>query len=229
MVSRSRSSLAYLAALLIAARLLVGVPATINGGPALLFFSANTEEGLSLREAIDRIGDPNHTRVRHLAAKVMRDLSAGPALVHDTIGDWEDGVENSLLVELPRSAHPATLRQAAAWVGLIGDQKAVLAFRPDVRGSDVLVMMVVPGTLQEVRDTLTRHGVHDRTILVEADGCRVYIVADGGEEYAAVAAAALKMNAAMEARPGRSELLAGPTRDEARRRYQEVIRQGRRE
>jgi hypothetical protein len=223
--TRTHTSLALLAALLLAARLVVGAhgPAA-PAGPALLFFSSNTEDGLSLRQAVDRLTEPAHERCRTLAEKVLRDLSAGPALVHDAIGDWQDGVENSLLVVLPRSPDAGTLRRAAAWFGLIGDQKAVLAFRPEPGGRDVLATLVVPGTLEEVRGQLTLQGVHDRTILVEADGCRVIVVVEG-DRYAELALAAAKMNATIERRRGRSELLAAPTRDEARKRYREVLGQ----
>ena len=68
------------------------------------------QDGLSLRQAVDRLRAPAHERCRTLAEKVLRDLSAGPALVHDAIGDWEEGVENSLLVVLPRSPDADTLR-----------------------------------------------------------------------------------------------------------------------
>jgi hypothetical protein len=222
---RSRTSLALLAALLAAAWAAVAAhrPAESHG-PAVLFFSSNTEDGLSLRQAIDRLSHPAHERCRTLAEKALRQLSAGPALVHDAIGDWEDGVENSLLVVLPRSPDAGTLRRAAAWFGLIGDQKAVLAFRPERGGRDVLATLVVPGTLEEVRERLTGHGVRDRTILVEADGCRVIVVVEG-DRYADLAAAAARMNGTIERRAGRSELLAAPTRDEARRRYREVLGQ----
>lgn len=225
--TRSRTSLALLAALLVAARLVVGGYGSAEParGPALLFFSSNTDDGLSLRQAVDRMNGPAHERARTLAGKVLRDLSAGPALVHDAIGDWEGGVENSLLVVLPRSPDADTLRRAAAWFGLIGDQKAVLAFRPERGGRDVLATLVVPGTLSEVRDQLTLQGVHDRTILVEAAGCRVIVVIEG-DRYADLALAAARMNATIERQAGRSELLAAPTRDEARKRYHEVLRQG---
>lgn len=223
--TRTHASLILLAALLLAARLVVGALGPVEAhppGPALLFFSSNTEDGLSLRQAVDRLNAPAHERCRARAERVLRDLSAGPALVHDAIGDWQDGVENSLLVVLPRSPDAGTLRRAAAWFGLIGDQKAVLAFRPEPGGRDVLATLVVPGTLEEVRNLLTMHGVLDRTILVEADGCRVIVVVEG-DRYAELAVAAARMKATIERRHGRSVLLAAPTRDEARRRYQEVL------
>jgi hypothetical protein len=227
---RSRSSLTLLAAVLLATALLTHVaPATHSQhiGPALLFFSSNTEEGLSLREAVDRIQTPAHARCRDLAGRILRDLSAGPATVHDAIGDWEDGVENSLLVVLPRSPDRDTLRLAAAWFGLIGDQKAVLAFHPDRHGNDVLVTLDVPGLLAEVRELLDQHGVRERTILVDANRCRVIILDQDGSRWQSLVAAAARMQARIESQRGRSELLAGPTRAEARKRYREVLRESR--
>lgn len=226
----SCTSLSLLAALLLVSALLVHwspAPSPPRAAPALLFFSANTDDGLSLRQAVARIKTPAHQHCRHLAAKVLRELAAGPALVHDAIGDWEGGVENSLLVVLPLAPQPDRLRLAAAWFGLIADQKAVLAFRPDARGTDRLITLEVPGLLFEVRDLLDRYGVRDRTILIDANRCRVIILDEGGARYESLLAAADTMKARIDVQRGHSELLAAPTRVEARKRYREVLREGR--
>ena len=83
-----------------------------------------------------------------------------------------------------------------------------------------------PGAVpwEEVRGRLTLAGVRDRTILVEAAGCRVIVVAEG-DRYAELALAAARMNATIERQAGGSELLAAPTRDEGRKRYREVLGQ----
>jgi hypothetical protein len=192
--------------------------------PAALFLSPNTDDGLSLEESLRRWTTVEHLYSRFLAVRILRELAAGPGKVHDAVGEWEGGVENSLLVLLPQAPDPVTLRCAAAWFGLAADQKAVLAFRPDAGGADVLATLTLPAPLAEVRRLLDAHEVRDRTILVEADGCRVFVLDGGGQRVRALAALARGANGRLSLQRGQGEAIAGATRDEARARYREVLR-----
>jgi hypothetical protein len=214
-------------AVLLAAALHALPPATDRGqaaAPALLFLSPNTDDGLSLEESVRRLRSPEHADSRKLAGRILRELAVGPARVHDALGDWEGGVENSLLVVLPHAPDAATLRCAAAWFGLAADQKSVLAFRPDPRGADVLVTLTVPGALADVRPLLDARGIRDRTILVDPDGCRVFVLDGGGRRFETLAELARAMSCRLTRQRGHGESLAGATREEARKRYREVLR-----
>src|SRR5262245_48075080 len=61
-----------------------------------LFLSANTDEDLPLEEATRRLHSPRQKEFRELAAQLL-DASARHR-VRDAMGDWSDGVENSILV-----------------------------------------------------------------------------------------------------------------------------------
>ena len=197
--------------------------------PAVLFLSPNTDADLSLEESIRRMGMPEHLRFRRLAARILLELSVGPGQVHDAVGDWDGGVENSLLVVLAQPPDADTLRCAAAWFGLAADQKAVLAFRPDRRGADVLVSIEMSATLFEARRLLDDHGLRDRTILVEGEGCRVFVLDEGGRRGGVLAKVAAASKGRLTRQRGHGETLAGATREEARRRYREVLRVSRME
>ncbi len=137
-------------------------------GPSYLFLSPNIDDHLSLAEVSRRLGSPMHKHYHQLAGDILRQLGVNDLQVHDAFGDWGDGVENSLLVVLP-AAEPQTLRCAAAWFGLLAQQKAVLAFHPDPAGPDLLTTLDLAGyELAAARLLLDQHGVHDRTILVHA-------------------------------------------------------------
>jgi hypothetical protein len=226
-IRSSRVRLAWLAALLLAGGLLLPGPRGAvqrPGGPALLFLSPNTESGLSLEESLKRLATPVHERSRRLAGDILRELAAGPAEVRDAIGDWEGGVENSLLVILPAAPDVATLRCAAAWFGLAADQKAVLAFRPDPRGPDVLATLALPAPLPIVRALLDRHGVRGRTILFAPGGCEVIVLDEGGRQAGALAELTREAGGRLSSRRGEGVSLTAATRKEARRRYREVLR-----
>jgi hypothetical protein len=226
-VRSSKVRLAWLAALLLGLGLLLPGPrgqAGRPGGPALLFLSPNTDGGLSLEESLKRLGSPAHERSRRLAGDILRRLSAGPAHVHDAIGDWQGGAENSLLVILPAAPDAVTLRYAAAWFGLAADQKAVLAFRPDPRGRDVLATVALPAPLPAVRALLDRHGVRERTIRFGPGGCEVVVLDEGGRQADALRALAAEAGGLLSSRRGEGVSLIAATRAEARRRYREVLR-----
>lgn len=190
----------------------------------MLFFSPNTEEGLSLEESLRRLTSPGQQRFRRLTGDILRQLAVGPAVVHDAIGDWADGVENSLLVVLPRSPDAVRLRWAAAWFGLAADQKAVLAFRPNPRGVDLLVTLTLPTSLAEARVHLDRHGIRGRTILPHTTGCRILVLDERGSRLDLLSRLAFHLGGRIEVSRGHGVSLAGPTRDEARRCYREVLR-----
>jgi hypothetical protein len=193
-------------------------------GPSYLFLSPNTDDHLSLAEVSRRLASPVQKQYRLLAGDIVRQLGVADVQVHDSVGDWGDGVENSLLVVLP-AAEPQTLRCAAAWFGLIAQQKAVLAFRPDPAGTDVLMILDLPQhNLDAARQLLDRHGVRDRTLMAHAHGCRVFVLTTNGSVADALRQAAHDADGRLHCRPGWAESLAGPTQLLARQRYTEVIR-----
>jgi hypothetical protein len=198
-----------------------------SAGPALLFLSPNTDEGLSLEESLRRMGTPVHENSRLLARDILQHLAAGHAEVHDALGDWEGGAENSLLVVLHQTRESQLLRCAVAWFGLLTRQKAVLAFRPHPWGRDVVATIDVPGYLPEIRAHLDRHGLRDRTILIDRTGCRVVVLDEGGRQQVALRQFARTLNGRLELQRGHSEAVVGATRDEARTRYREVLRNSR--
>ena len=114
-------------------------------GPSYLFLSPNRDVDLSLPEVSRRLASPAHRQFHRLAGKILQELGVRGAEVHDAVGDWSDGVENSLLVVLPDAAPADALRCAAACFGLAADQKAVLAFHADPAGRDVLTVLDLPG------------------------------------------------------------------------------------
>ncbi len=220
---RCRSLLALV--VLLAACVAIPVGSSVHpvlAGPSYLFLSPNTDDHLSPAEASRRLASPAQFQYHQLAGDILKQLGVNDAKVHDVLGDWDDNVENSLLVVLP-AAHPQTLRCAAAWFGLVAQQKAVLAFHPDPEGNHRLTVLDLPGrNLAAVRRLLDEHGIHDRTILVHQGGCRV-IVLESHLADPALRDAALAAHGRLHSYTGRGECLAGGTRLQARERYAEII------
>jgi hypothetical protein len=195
----------------------------VPDSPSYLFLSPNTDDHLSLAEASRRLASPAQRQYRRLAGDILRLLGVHDATVHDAVGDWGDGVENSLLVTLP-VADRQTIRCAAAWFGFIAEQKAVLAFYPDPVGTHQLTILDLPGyDLAMARWLLDRHGIHERTILVRSDSCRV-VVLQSRTLDPALRLAAREGLGRLHRCIGRGEYLAATTRTQARQRYAEIIR-----
>jgi hypothetical protein len=188
---------------------------------AYLFLSPNTDEHLDLTQAQQRLRSPDHARYRRLASHILGDLGVAAHQVHDVLGDWGGGAENSLLVVLPCGTDPEAVRYAAASFGLAARQKSVLAFHADPSGPDALVTLDLPGLrLEEVRKALDEHGLPERTLLAHAGGWRALVVLAGG---ACVALPGVP-GAAATRQPGRGEYLGEPDRLRAGERYRAVIR-----
>jgi hypothetical protein len=223
---RSSGALLLLAAILAAGAGLPtgGTSRRAPAGPSYLFLSANTDDHLSLTEASQRLHSPAQKLSHHLVSEILRELRVRSARVNDAVGDWSEGVENSLVVVLP-TAEPAALRCAAAWFGLLAQQKAVLAFYADPAGGDVLTTLELPGVdLATLRRLLDHHGIHDRTLVPHAHGSGVLVVDAGGRLSEPLDNLARQLGGRLRRQAGRCESLAGPTRVQARQRYHEVLR-----
>ena len=226
-MSSSRRSLLLFVGVLILGTLVGSAPMARRPqtGPieGWVFFSPNTASGLTFEGSVRQLRSPEQQRGRLIVRELMANLGLPLATVHDAIGDWGGGVENSLLVHLPHIRDPATLRYAAAWLGLSCRQQAVLSFHARADGPDRLTVIDARIPLDEIRRRLDGLGVFDRTIVSSDDGCRVLVVDPRGEQQALLERAARALGGQMVSQAGRSEMLAGATHDAATRQYRHAM------
>jgi hypothetical protein len=220
--ARPAGALAGLVLVLAAAALVpVPRPTARSHGPACLLLSPNVDDHLDLAEARRRLHSPEHVRYRRLAGMILDDLGIARHHVHDALGEWRGGVENSLLVVLPGPADPPTVCAAAAYFGLAARQKAVLAFHAEVGGPDTLLTVEMPGrSLDAARRLLDRHGLCERTLLPCADGWRAVVVMPAQHSMPLGDEPGVRVSA----QAGRGLFLGDPSRAAASERYRQVIR-----
>src|SRR5262245_5655398 len=199
-------------------------PAVPSSEAAYLFLSPNTDEDLTLAEAQRRLLAPCQAHARRLAGDILDRVGAPRRRVEDALGDWSDGVENSLLVALPGAPDPATVRYAAAWFGLLADQKGVLTFHPAAAGPDTLAVLDVRADLGALRQALDRHGVCSRTIVTTRGGHRVVVCDQGGQATVHLRRLGRLYGPEVRCTPGTAAWVGEPCRGQARATYSAVIR-----
>ena len=150
------------------------VDETTVGPRGALFVSPNIREGLNFNDAVTALRGERHAQVRAFAEKVDKWLP--PSERHDAIGDWKDGAENSTVTMYGPDVPYKDVRVAGALLGDHARQKSVLTFRSDpFRANSVLYDFILPGTFEDARVILTRHGFEHRTLVDHKDGVRVML------------------------------------------------------
>ncbi len=151
-----------------------------------LFVSPNVAEGLTIEQALKALKSPQHqiakkqyedivNRYRALMSQNFR------CQLHDSVGDWSDGAENSLHLEI-WNADPILLKVMAAEMGLVSDppQKAVAFFYPQPNGADIRWRSILSENLEKIRMELDRVDLQYRTLIPHENAWEIIIC--GGEK-----------------------------------------------
>lgn len=138
------------------------------------FVSPNTEENLSLDEAIRKLNSREQSALITQVRRVGCETRLNP-LVLSSIGSWSDGAENSTLFKT--STDNARMRYAVATLGKHARQKAVLYFRENPNGTARLYILYPQllnlRTLSKLLDTA---GIAFRTLVPLKNRTLVYVV-----------------------------------------------------
>jgi hypothetical protein len=186
------------------------------------FVSPNVEEGTTLDSALQSLESDRHKQFHQLAQDALK--QAGGGTVSDTVGAWKDGAENSLL--LRTSGDADTLRYVTALLGRKANQKGVIPFSSDPKGSDFLWSFTVKqGNLKEVGSTLDRLGIEYRTLEPTGKDVRVHVFDPGGNLAETVKHAGEHYGSEVELRRGHGEYIGADTREDARTAYNRIIQE----
>lgn len=188
------------------------------------FVSPNTQENLNLANAMDALHSPEHRAFRQLAQQVMTAVHLG-GVVRDTIGDWSDGVENSLLLRVKTKDYDTT-RYVAAALGLRASQKSVLPFMPAKNGPDSLYEFTVPhrGNIEGVRQQLSKMGIAFRTLEPKGDSLSVRVFDKGSSMVNAVGKVGEHYGISIKTIRGAGEIIGGETKEAGREAFQKITR-----
>lgn len=198
----------------------------------LLAVSPNTEEHLTLAQAVARMRSGEQARYRRLIDEHDRALGVTPTS-RDAVGDWADGAENAVVSTWTERKDWPTLRRAAAERGLAGHQKAVLAFARDEAGPDYVYQLTVPATvgIPAIRTACQEAGIEFRTLVPGQDTITAVVYDEGGQLHDQMNLVAEHFKVGYEGFRGKGEYVGRPagktgewSREEARREYETILR-----
>lgn len=199
--------------------------ASLSTASGFLFLSPNTRAHLTPAEASLQLQSDEHRRFRRIAEQILGQIGLSDHRTFNSIGDWSDGVENSIYVEIRTPTDLAALGYAAAHFGLQAGQRAVLVCRADPHGNDgVYELEFAENNLASLRRTLDRYGLPFRTFIPKDAGYRVVIFDENRQWRAKVAALATSPGSPLKEIRATGKYLGGDTLHDARERFSRVIR-----
>ena len=166
------------------------------------FVSPNTRDDLKLEEAIRGMSSTEETdllkRARSLGCVIKRKISTLRAL-----GSWSDGAEHSIMLRV--NSDESTVRYLMSRLGRDANQKAVIYFHPDNRGSARIYEVSLSRrywNLASIAAILDKAGVAFRTLVPTRQNTMVYVVDTENNLGAKVKIAAKRLRGRLASRKG---------------------------
>jgi len=162
-------------------------------------------------------------------ASIMKDIGKRVDVTVKTfpaLGTWGQTVENSLFAVIPHVNSFDKLRYMAAAQGLIGRQKAVIAFMMDRDGDQRLYEVDTGSTdIREVHATFDEIGIESHTFALNNDGTVKALVYDyAGTEIENIQEVGKRYGKEIKIHKGQGEYLASPeeTRPQSAKFFREI-------
>ena len=145
-----------------------------------IFASPNVGPPMSLAQAIQALGTPEHLKAKETYRKIVAEYTHkhGGQLrrISDVVGYWQGDAENSLYTEIDAVSFPV-LRAIAAEMGLASNppQMFVAVFHPQEAGKYARWTALLQLSLEEVESILKAEGINNCTLKPEKTGCRIIL------------------------------------------------------
>lgn len=213
--------------------------ATTGGGSTgVVFVSPERRTNRGLSDAGADLSHKQQGRLKAALRTINAKLGISGASTADAVGVWKDptagvGAEASTMTRTPRSIDLERLTVAAAMAGWLGEQKGVIAFKPDAAGADLMLTVTgLRGRASTVYNALSDKGVENVTLertgkdqyTAHTIGFRGWVGDDGITALArAVATTAKEMGGRVTAAKGTANYVGADTRADALTEYAGVI------
>jgi adenylate kinase family enzyme len=195
---------------------------TGSGGGGEILVSPNIKENMNYEEAKKMTDSPEHARAVSIARDAIKKQDMD-GKVESGVGDWEDGAENSIKIDVKGVKDFDQLKYTASKLGASLNQKAVVAFQKKKDGPDILHKISADRPMDEVRKILSENGISFRTMVGDRAKTSVTILDQGSQLTANVAKFLGAINGKSEAVRGVGEFIGGDTRIAGKKAYKSII------
>jgi adenylate kinase family enzyme len=193
-----------------------------GGGGGEILVSPNIKENMNYEEAKKMTDSPEHARAVSMARDAIKKQDMD-GKVESGVGDWEDGAENSIKIDVKGVKDFDQLKYTASKLGASLNQKAVVAFQKKKDGPDILHKISADRPMDEVRKILSDNGISFRTMVGDRAKTSVTILDQGSQLTANVAKFLGAINGKSEAVRGVGEFIGGDTRIAGKKAYKSII------
>jgi len=195
---------------------------TGSGGGGEILVSPNIKENMNYEEAKKMTDSPEHARAVSIAKDAIKKQDMD-GKIESGVGDWEDGAENSIKIDVKGMKDFDQLKYTASKLGASLNQKAVVAFQKKKDGPDILHKISADRPMDEVRKILSDNGISFRTMVGDRAKTSVTILDQGSQLTANVAKFLGAINGKSEAVRGIGEFIGGDTRIAGKKAYKSII------
>ena len=204
--------------------LLVGWTTVVSAQQNYGIVSPNTKTDLKLADAIAAMNSAEESKLLkqaiNLTCVVRSRIRAFRAL-----GSWSDGAEHSVL--LRTNGDEATLRYVLSRLGRDAEQKYVIYFHPQPKGSaDLYVLRPRKGArnLVALTTSLERAGIPFRTLVPANGTTTIYIIDLDRDLRARIMTAARTLHARVTQQSGNAQLFGDDERPQAKAKFEQEIK-----
>lgn len=188
------------------------------------FVSPNTRENLKLDEAIKGMYSTEQARLLSNAVN-LGCVVRSRIRAYSALGSWSDGAEYSVMLRV--NSDVDTLRYVVSRMGRDAEQKYVIYFHPEPKGSADLYRLWLPKrtrNLAALTTTLEKSGIPFSTLVPSGQGTSVYIIDLDRDLREKILTVSRKLGARVSFQPGNATLFGNDTRPQAKVVFEEEIK-----
>jgi hypothetical protein len=203
--------------------LIVGWTTAVSAQQNYGIVSPNTKTDLKLTDAIAGMNSAEESKLLkqavNLSCVVRSRIKASRAL-----GSWSDGAEHSVLLRI--NGDEATLRYVLSRMGRDAEQKYVIYFHPQPKGSaDLYVLRPRKGrNLVALTNALERAGIPFRTLVPSNGTTEIYVIDLDRDLRTKIMTAARTLRARVNQQSGNAQLFGDDERAKAKAKFEQEIK-----
>jgi hypothetical protein len=204
--------------------LIVGWTTAVSAQQNYGIVSPNTKTDLKLTDAIAGMNSAEESKLLkqavNLSCVVRSRIKASRAL-----GSWSDGAEHSVLLRI--NGDEATLRYVLSRMGRDAEQKYVIYFHPQPKGSaDLYVLQPRKGmrNLVALTNALERAGIPFRTLVPSNGTTEIYVIDLDRDLRTKIMTAARTLRARVNQQSGNAQLFGDDERAKAKAKFEQEIK-----